>query len=84
MWEVWMCKIPDLIEQEYGKDFHGPIFVSILALYNQDCFLRIEPSCFPQPLVMLVNRCFSKVVDDRPSFSEIANMKLWTSLGQQN
>ena len=42
MWEVQMCEAPDLIDQEYGKDYRGPMMSALLNLYHAGRRLRFS------------------------------------------
>eukprot|EP00055_Hartaetosiga_balthica_P018048 m.127315 g.127315 ORF g.127315 m.127315 type:complete len:1307 (+) comp9443_c8_seq4:42-3962(+) len=70
MWEVWMCKVPDLIEQELGSDFHGPLFPALASLYDQGKLLHFNDDV-PSVYVDLSTLCMSYNPSSRPSFISI-------------
>eukprot|EP00055_Hartaetosiga_balthica_P016502 m.104782 g.104782 ORF g.104782 m.104782 type:complete len:1280 (-) comp9119_c0_seq2:1568-5407(-) len=76
MWEVWMCKIPDLIEQELGGNFRGPLSSALFGLYRDGHRLKFndhhdDSSPPPHWYAELSLECMSLLAEDRPSFTTI-------------
>eukprot|EP00055_Hartaetosiga_balthica_P014766 m.82972 g.82972 ORF g.82972 m.82972 type:complete len:1671 (-) comp8681_c1_seq1:145-5157(-) len=70
MWEVWMCKQPDIIKQELGDAFEGPLISVILSLYQQDRRLLFDENALGW-YEELATKCMEFNPSERPSFEEI-------------
>eukprot|EP00055_Hartaetosiga_balthica_P017599 m.119435 g.119435 ORF g.119435 m.119435 type:complete len:1357 (+) comp9357_c1_seq2:161-4231(+) len=70
MWEVHMCKIPDLVEQEYGSEFLGFIMPTLLQLYRRGKTLQFNGTA-PEWYENLCYACMSFTPLQRPSFDSV-------------
>eukprot|EP00055_Hartaetosiga_balthica_P018287 m.132315 g.132315 ORF g.132315 m.132315 type:complete len:1165 (+) comp9483_c0_seq13:100-3594(+) len=71
MWEVWECKVPDLIEQELGNDFRGFLLTTLFRLYEDGKLLQFPKKSVPSEYSELANACMSFNAAHRPSFEVI-------------
>eukprot|EP00055_Hartaetosiga_balthica_P017540 m.118524 g.118524 ORF g.118524 m.118524 type:complete len:201 (+) comp9343_c2_seq2:2-604(+) len=70
MWEVWMCKVPDLIEQELGNDFQGMLFGTLFELYLNGKTLQFEEGT-PKQFADIAQQCMVFDPAQRPSFRDL-------------
>eukprot|EP00055_Hartaetosiga_balthica_P017542 m.118528 g.118528 ORF g.118528 m.118528 type:complete len:197 (+) comp9343_c2_seq3:2-592(+) len=71
MWEVWMCKVPDLIEQEIGSQFQGSLLLTLLSLYEKGSVLHFHSDeGVPFQYQNIALECMSFEGKQRPSFEQ--------------
>ncbi|EGD78564.1 TKL protein kinase [Salpingoeca rosetta] len=72
MWEVATQRVPDLIEQEKGSDFHGPMLATLSTLLHEGKRLRFEDEdMVPEWFARLTCTCMDINPRERPTFEEI-------------
>ncbi|EGD82158.1 TKL protein kinase [Salpingoeca rosetta] len=74
MWEVATQRPPDLIEQEKGSGYRGPILATISNLMADGKRLKFEDSeqhAIPEWLQSLTYKCMAQSPRERPSFGEL-------------
>ncbi|EGD78538.1 TKL protein kinase [Salpingoeca rosetta] len=72
MWEVATQRPPDLIEQEKGSDFRGPLLPAITELLMEGKRLKFdETGAFPEWFQSLTYKCMAQNPRERPSFGEL-------------
>ncbi|EGD81910.1 TKL protein kinase [Salpingoeca rosetta] len=79
MWEVVTQRVPDLIEQEKGSEYRGPILATISNLLEDGKRLRFEDSeqdAIPEWFQSLTYKCMAQNPRERPSFGELKDHHL--------
>ncbi|EGD83673.1 TKL protein kinase [Salpingoeca rosetta] len=74
MWEVATQRTPDLIEQEKGSDFRGPLLTAIAKLLTEGKRLKFDDSekaAIPEWFQSLTYKCMAQNPHERPSFGEL-------------
>ncbi|EGD78571.1 TKL protein kinase, variant [Salpingoeca rosetta] len=74
MWEVTTQRVPDLIEQEKGSGYRGPILATISNLMADGKRLRFEDGeqdAIPEWFQSLTYKCMAQDPRERPSFGEL-------------
>ncbi|EGD81109.1 proto-oncogene tyrosine protein kinase FER [Salpingoeca rosetta] len=74
MWEVATQRPPDLIEQEKGSGYRGPILATISNLMKDGKRLRFddgEEDAIPEWFQSLTYKCMTQNPRERPSFGEL-------------
>ncbi|EGD82121.1 TKL protein kinase [Salpingoeca rosetta] len=74
MWEVATQRVPDLIEQEKGSGYRGPILATISNLMKDGKRLRlmmVRVSSIPEWVQSLTYKCMAQNPRERPSFGEL-------------
>ncbi|EGD78429.1 TKL protein kinase [Salpingoeca rosetta] len=74
MWEVGTQRVPDLIEQEKGSGYRGPILATLFNLMKDGKRLRFEDSeqdAIPEWFQSLTYKCMAQDPRERPSFGEL-------------
>ena len=80
-----MCRVPDLIEQELGSDFHGFLMQSLLDLYRAGRLLAYPSSLegdeevatadpLPQWYRDLSLQCMALNPSERPTFDAVISL----------
>ncbi|EGD78120.1 TKL protein kinase [Salpingoeca rosetta] len=79
MWEVATQRVPDLIEQEKGGGYRGPILATISNLLEDGKRLRFddrEEDAIPEWFQSLTFKCMAQSPRERPSFGELKDHHL--------
>ncbi|EGD82035.1 TKL protein kinase [Salpingoeca rosetta] len=79
MWEVATQRVPDLIEQEKGSGYRGPILATISNLMADGKRLKFEDSeqdAIPEWFQSLTYKCMAQNPRERPSFGELKDHHL--------
>ncbi|EGD82008.1 TKL protein kinase [Salpingoeca rosetta] len=79
MWEVATQRPPDLIEQEKGSGYRGPILATLFSLLAEGKRLRFEDSgqdAIPEWFKSLTYKCMAQDPRERPSFGELKDHHL--------
>ncbi|EGD82286.1 serine/threonine protein kinase [Salpingoeca rosetta] len=74
MWEVATQRPPDLIEQEKGSGYRGPILATISNLMKDGKRLRFddgEEDAIPEWFQSLTYKCMAQDPRERPSFGDL-------------
>ncbi|EGD83268.1 hypothetical protein PTSG_11440 [Salpingoeca rosetta] len=82
MWEVATQRVPDLIEQEKGSNFRGPMLATLSQLLQEGRRLRFEDGDeeVRDWFVQLTLKCVGNNPWERPSFQEL-EMKMHVNKG---
>ncbi|EGD79312.1 TKL protein kinase [Salpingoeca rosetta] len=79
MWEVATQRPPDLIEQEKGSDFRGPLLATLVRLLGEGKRLRFtaeDEATVPEWYKNLIKLCVAEDPQERPSFSQLCTHHL--------
>ncbi|EGD80079.1 TKL protein kinase [Salpingoeca rosetta] len=78
MWEVAMQRVPDLIEQEKGSGYRGPILATLKSLMDQGIRLKFDDTDGAIPLWFkaLARDCMDQHPRGRPSFKRLSDVRL--------
>ncbi|EGD78569.1 TKL protein kinase [Salpingoeca rosetta] len=74
MWEVATQRVPDLIEQEKGSEYRGPILATLFNLMADGKRLTFdddEQDAIPEWFQSLTYKCMAQDPRERPSFGEL-------------
>ncbi|EGD77595.1 TKL protein kinase [Salpingoeca rosetta] len=79
MWEVATQRVPDLIEQEKGSGYRGPILATLFNLMADGKRLTFEDDeqdAIPEWFQSLTYKCMAQNARERPSFGELKDHHL--------
>ncbi|EGD79954.1 TKL/DICTY4 protein kinase [Salpingoeca rosetta] len=71
MWEVATQRVPDLIQQEKGSGFRGPMLATLSNLLQEGKRLRFDDTAIATWFQSLTFKCMAQEARDRPTFQDL-------------